>query len=48
MSYKKFFMAQNALSEDKPVEKAKDAPATDQPAAQPDKMPDKVGPKPKS
>ena len=48
MSYKKFFTAQNALSEDKHDEKAKDAPATDQPVAQPDKTPDKVGPEPKS
>lgn len=48
MSFKKFSSAQDTPTTDKPDDKAKDAPATGQPAAQPDKTPDKVGPESKS
>ncbi len=48
MSFKKFSSAQDRPTTDKPDDKAKDARAADQPAAQPDKTPDKVGPEPKS
>lgn len=48
MSFKKFSSAQDTPTTDKLNDKSKDAPATDQPAAQPDKTPDKVRPEPKS
>jgi len=48
MSFKSFSLAQGAPSKDGPGDKSKDAPATDQPAAQPDKTSDQVGPAPKS
>ncbi len=48
MSYKKFFSAHGAPSEDSPGDKSKDAPAADQPATQPDKTPTEIGPVPKS
>jgi hypothetical protein len=48
MSFKKFSSAQDTPTTDKRDEKAKDAAATDQPAAQTDKTPDTVGPEPKS
>jgi hypothetical protein len=44
MSFKKFSAAQDAPSYDK----SKDAPATGQPATQPEKTPAEVEPKPNS
>ena len=48
MSYKKFSSAQDAPGKDSLGDKSKDAPANDQPATQPDKMPAGIGPVPKS
>lgn len=48
MSFKKFSSAQVAPSNDKTDDKSKTAPAADQPATQPDKAPDEIGPAPKS
>lgn len=39
MSFKEFSAIQDALGKDKPVEKPKEAPAGDEPAAQPDNVP---------
>lgn len=48
MSFKKFSLAQDAPNKDKSDDKSTDVPATDQPAAQPDKTPTEFGPAPKS
>ena len=45
MSFKEWSAAHAAPTKDKPGDKSKDAPAVDQPAAQPEKAPIKVEPK---
>jgi len=47
MSDNEIASPQSASNEDTPHDKAKDAPATDKPAAQPDEAPAEVGPAPK-
>jgi hypothetical protein len=48
MSFKKFSSVQGAPGKNISDDKAKDVPATDQPAIDPDKMPTEVAPAPKS
>ena len=48
MSFKLWSSAQSAKAEENPDDKAKDAPAVDQPAAEPEKKPAETAPKPKS
>jgi hypothetical protein len=48
MSFKKWSSAQDAASKDNPDDKSKDAPAVDQPPAQPEKTPAEVAPATKS
>jgi hypothetical protein len=48
MSFKKFSSAQDVPSKDGPADTSKPAPATDQPATQPDNPPAEVAPVPKS
>ena len=48
MSFKKFSALQDALSNDKPADKSKDAPAADLPVVQPENTPAKARLAPKS
>ena len=48
MSLKEFSSAHSAPAKDTPDDKSKDAPAVDQPPAQPEKTPAEVAPEPKS
>ena len=48
MSFKLWSSAQSAKAEEKPEDKAKDAPAVDQLAAEPEKKPAETVPAPKS
>jgi len=48
MSFKKFSAIQDALSNDKPADKSKDASAAVLPVAQPEKTPAKAALAPKS
>lgn len=48
MSFKKFSASQAAPSDDKPDDKTKTAPASGEPAAQPDKKQDEAAPAQKS